>query len=181
MTSAKQFYKYKKYDDYLLDSLENKYFYFAKPSQMDDPFECSVIPNFDNTTDEEIEKWIDFMETAGAKMPYKDVAAVRKAINSGELKNHYFEDKSILDKFHIFSLCEENDNQLLWAMYADYYNGVCIGYNTYFIDESESEEIYNDKFALDVKIPNIKQCGILSKNFPYGNVKLNPVIYGNNG
>lgn len=80
MTSAKPFYKYKKYDEYLLDSLENKYFYFAKPSQMDDPFECSVIPNFDSTTDEEIRKRLNFI---GAKMPYEDVVAVRKAINSG--------------------------------------------------------------------------------------------------
>lgn len=108
---------------------------------MDDPFERSVIPNFDSTTDEEIEKWLAFYENIRGKFPYKTVQEIRDAISNGELKNHYLEDKSNLDKFHIFSLCEEKNNQLLWAMYADYYSGVCIGYNTHFIEKFENKEV----------------------------------------
>lgn len=86
-----------------------------------------------------------------------------------------------MDKFHIFSLCEGDKNQLLWAMYADYYNGVCIGYNTHFIEKSENKEVYNDKFELVVKIPNIKQSGIIFKKFPYGYVELKRIDYNNVG
>lgn len=66
-------------------------------------------------------------------------------------------------------------------MYADYYNGVCIGYNTHFIEKSENKEVYNDKFELVVKIPNIKQSGIIFKKFPYGYVELKRIDYNNVG
>ena len=43
MSEKKIIYKYKTINDFTLDSLEKKYHYFSKPSQLNDPFDCRIL------------------------------------------------------------------------------------------------------------------------------------------
>lgn len=54
MSEKNIIYKYKSINDFTLDSLKNKYHYFSKPSQLNDPFDCRIL------LDEELHK--DFYE-----------------------------------------------------------------------------------------------------------------------
>ena len=47
------FYKYKSINDFTLDSLKNKYFYYSRQEQLDDPFDM-YTPVDTLKTDEEI-------------------------------------------------------------------------------------------------------------------------------
>ncbi len=158
------FFKYKKYDLHAKDSLEKKYFYFSKPSELDDPFECKAIPYFDNASDEEIQFWLDKMKTCGAKIPYNNVADVKNDIKNGKLTEYYLHNSANAETHRVFSLCKECDNETLWAAYADYYNGLCIGYKTRF--SPEKDENY---YALDIRQPSADVYGVVfnDSNSPY--------------
>ena len=54
-------YKYKNLSnsnnfEYTIDSLINKYLYFSRPSELNDPFDCQIQIDFE-TNDEEYEAW----------------------------------------------------------------------------------------------------------------------------
>ena len=81
----KIFYKYKSVTndnsfEYLLDSIENKYFYFSRPDQLNDPFDANV-PNSYDATDEEIENWLN----NHPRLKALSVSEVRNKINDGSL------------------------------------------------------------------------------------------------
>ena len=37
---SKIFYKFKNINEYTIDSIKNKYFYFSTPQQLNDPVDC---------------------------------------------------------------------------------------------------------------------------------------------
>lgn len=134
----KTLYKYKTYNKWAIDSLKHKYFYFSRPDELDDPFDCKVIPTFENTTDEEIQSWIDsFSNYQHTTFPYKTVSEVRIAIENGELDRYFTCSDEIFDKYHILSLCASRINQNLWSLYSDVYKGLCIGYSV----ESDNDQL----------------------------------------
>ena len=50
------FYKYKSINDFTLDSLKNKYFYYSRQEQLDDPFDM-YTPVDTLKTNEEIKEY----------------------------------------------------------------------------------------------------------------------------
>lgn len=103
MQQERFLYKYKssKNMEHIIDIIENNRFYMAKREELNDPLEG-----------------ICKMDFGFAGNSYYD--------GTYKIHGHY---ESVLNKYRILSLSEENDNVVMWSHYANNYNGVCIETN----------------------------------------------------
>ena len=129
-------YKYRNFSDiksleYTLDSLKNKYLYFSRPSELNDPFDCQMQMDL-NASDEEIATWI---ENNKSKMipgnKFSTVDSFKKELEKGNAQAflQIFSSSRIVETNHVLSLTTECLNESMWALYAGKYNGICIGFN----------------------------------------------------
>lgn len=137
------FYKYKSINNYTLDSLTNKYFYFSRQEQLDDPFDM-YTPVDTLKTNEEIKEYFNLdPETASL---YTIDSFKRKQAASEFDENYHHKFLEVTQMFHVLSLTPINDNDTMWALYADNYKGIAIGYkagkntNNYFISLGQKRE-----------------------------------------
>src|SRR4026209_2154876 len=49
-------FKYERLSMLSLQNLKRQSFYFARPTQFNDPYDCTITANIDDRTDEEVEK-----------------------------------------------------------------------------------------------------------------------------
>ena len=56
-------YKYQAINDYTKDALKNRYLYFSKPSQLNDPFDSKLNLVWDSKSIEETTRWLEEMDT----------------------------------------------------------------------------------------------------------------------
>lgn len=175
MLKNKIFYKYKRIDTYTKDSLKNKYFYYSRQEQLDDPFDM-YTPVEDLKTDAEIREY--FKRDPEIASMYTVKSFKRKQAASEfdeEYKKKYVE---VSQMFHVLSLTPINDNDAMWALYADNYKGIAIGYKA--IDELNG----NYSISLGVKREINNQRKFLLEQGPerfYENpdlrIRLRPVEY----
>ncbi|EID84362.1 hypothetical protein MSI_21470 [Treponema sp. JC4] len=122
--------EFKKKNFFTLDPLEKKYLYFSRPSELNDPFDCNIQISFD-ATDKEYLQWI---KTNRKKIipGYKlsTVAGIKKAIKESDFIERFSKtSKELIENNHVLSLTTDCMNESMWALYANNYNGICIGYN----------------------------------------------------
>ena len=90
------FYKYRSLEGqsktYLLDSLKNKYLYFPTPSEVNDPFDCKFMLDFE-ATDKEILAAIKIGKKRNKNLVLDTVDKFRNAIKDGSIRRMY--DKKI--------------------------------------------------------------------------------------
>lgn len=175
MLKNKIFYKYKRIDTYTKDSLKNKYFYYSRQEQLDDPFDM-YTPVENLKTDAEIREY--FKRNPEIASMYTVKSFKRKQAASEfdeEYKKKYVE---VSQMFHVLSLTPINDNDAMWALYADNYKGIAIGYRA--IDELNG----NYSISLGVKREINNQRKFLLEQGPerfYENpdlrIRLRPVEY----
>lgn len=133
------FYKYKTINNFLLDSLQNKYFYYSRQEQLDDPFDM-YTPVDILRTDEEIREYFRRDPELASKYT---VDSFRKKQEASEFDEEYHNKfLKVNQMFHVLSLTPLNDNDAMWALYADNYSGIAIGYKA--LDES------NDKYSISL-------------------------------
>lgn len=127
-------YKYKNLADiqsfnYALDSLRNKYFYFSRPSEVNDPFDCRIQPDY-KATDKEYLQWIkENKKRLPANNRLLTVDGIKKVINENRtIEGIEKMANDIVETNHLFSLSSDCLNESMWALYAGNYNGICIGY-----------------------------------------------------
>lgn len=97
-----QVFKYYPPTSYSMDALLHEYFWFAKHSILNDPFDLNskifeAFPGFQK-----------LLEEKGYKIE---------------------EYKKTLDKFAICSFTKRNDNRHFWSLYADTYKGWCLEFD----------------------------------------------------
>lgn len=128
-------YKYKsltntKSFEYTIDSLLNKYLYFSRPSELNDPFDCQIQID-ENAKGRAFKIWRNEM--------IKE-SNVDKQFLTVDYTNQLFSDPKILNGMktlthlmtesnHLLSLTRDCLNESMWALYAGNYNGICLGYN----------------------------------------------------
>lgn len=118
------FYKYKKIDDFLKDSLERSYFYYSSPLELNDPFELSIITEIDGS-DEEILAWIRKNNPDKRKE-----SKIFQEIKKGTLQGYINSNIDVMRKrYFLLCLSKVWDESQLWGLYADSNKGICIGYN----------------------------------------------------
>lgn len=127
-------YKYKNLADlkslnYALDSLRNKYFYFSRPSEVNDPFDCQIQIDFE-TNNEEYEAWKSRnIIKLGPNNRLHTIEGKNETLNEERTQNGMeCVRQRLVEKNHLLSLSEDCLNESMWALYAGNYNGICIGY-----------------------------------------------------
>ena len=138
------FYKYKPINDFTLDSLKNKYFYYSRQEQLDDPFDMYTPVDTLKTNEEIKELFRHDPETAA--LHTIDYYKRKQEASEYDEKYHskFLETTQI---FHVFCLTPICDNDAMWALYAANYNGIAIGYKVcddkrnYFIRLGQKRKI----------------------------------------
>lgn len=99
----KSIYKYYSLNEYNFESVQNKYLYFAKPSDFNDPFDCN-------------NNLISFINE-----------------NSKNKTRHKTKEKKFAEKMKNIGICcfsRTKDSVLMWSHYASKHQGFCIEYRT---------------------------------------------------
>lgn len=124
----KYLYKYKKIESAIdltriLDIINKKRIYLPKYNELNDPYESFM--NIIHTGD------------AGSSLLF----------NAGERRNHV---NDLFKQFGILSLTSNCRNPVMWTMYTNYYEGICIGFENLssakkvkYREENEKTEIIN--------------------------------------
>ena len=127
-------YKYKsleskKSKDYALESLNEKYLYFSRPSELNDPFDCQIQIDFE-TNNEEYESWKSRNITKlGPNNRLHTIEEKNKTLSEDRTQNGMeLVRQRLVEKNHLLSLSEDCLNESMWALYAGNYNGICVGY-----------------------------------------------------
>lgn len=153
-------YKYKNLVEqqsfnYALDSLENKYLYFSRPSELNDPFDCRIQPDY-NATEKKYLQWIkNHKKTLPPNNRLLTVAGIKTVINENRTIEGIEKLANILvEANHLFSLTSDSLNESMWALYAGNYNGICIGYKVDFTNSFMPNriEFSNENEILNVNI-----------------------------
>lgn len=99
----KSIFKYYSVNDFSFDSLKKKYLYFSKPTDFNDPFDCST-------------NLISFINE-----------------NSKNKTRHKRKEKTFAEKLNHIGICcfsRLNDSILMWSHYASSHKGYCVEYKT---------------------------------------------------
>lgn len=136
----KYLYKYKKIESAIdltriLDIINKKRIYLPKYSELNDPYESFM--NIIHTGD------------AGSSLLF----------NAGERRDYV---DNLFKQYGILSLTSNCRNPVMWTMYTDYYEGICIGFENLssakkvkYREENEKPEIIN------IKDPKFNQQSII--------------------
>jgi len=168
------FYKYKSINDFTLDSLKNKYFYYSRQEQLDDPFDM-YTPVDTLKSNEEIKEY--FKRDPETAALYTIDSFKRKQAASEFDENYHQKILEVTQMFHVLSLTPINDNDTMWALYADNYKGIAIGYkagkdtNHYFISLGQKRETNTQRNFL------LKQGTERFYENPDLRIALSPIIY----
>ncbi|MCR5063661.1 MAG: DUF2971 domain-containing protein [Treponema sp.] len=147
------FYKYKCINNNTLDSLKDKYFYYSRQEQLDDPFDMYTPVEILKTDKEirELFKRYPELATVNTVDSYK-----KKQIRAQSDEKYHAKFYETTQVFHVLSLTPICDNDAMWALYADNHKGIAIGYkteqvnNSHYISLGQKREINRQrKFLLE--------------------------------
>lgn len=136
------FYKYSNTKDYSIDSLKNKYMYFSRPSELNDPEDCR-IPIELKSDDEHYLQWIlhakklheVITKNKAGKYPIATVDELKEQLETNDTFCKRLKEigKEAIEFFHIYSMSETNKNKQLWSSkdYNTDFSGFCLGFKTY--------------------------------------------------
>lgn len=132
---------------------ENK-FYFATPSQLNDPSDCKNT--LKDASEEEIEKWIleanrKFSGNSRGDSCFKE--AIKKGIVADQREQAVKIINQIMDTRNgVFSLTKRPDNMALWAKYADNHKGYCLEFSNLSRFAYVHEVIYSEKIPFTLSL-----------------------------
>ena len=123
-------YRYCRFDEngYSLDAIRNQYLYLTPTGYLDDQFEIAVnMAKMDS-----LEKMEKIRARIVKSLPVRQSEVIRSELSDPEFisKNRrIISELSTMDeKLGLCALTEEKANQVMWAMYGDYYRGMLIEY-----------------------------------------------------
>lgn len=179
------FYKYRSLagqsKTYVLDSLKKKYLYFPTPSEVNDPFDCRLSHDFD-ASNKEILEWIKYVRRIDKSFEFATVDKVRKHFSVESNRAQFIKDfEACKESFHIFSVSTDCLSEVMWALYAQNYSGICLGYqiineNTgVFFKTTEVELRYGKKDKSVSVFVSLDKTPFAKVNYDNdGTMKINP-------
>ena len=165
-------YKYRNREQYHLEALRECYFYFSKPSEMNDPFDCYPIIFYDSSKCSENELKMFIMEYKGKRESEIDKQEIQDLIIEFQDFTSPYSDKTkktselVNDYLKFFSVSSNPENILMWSYYSDSHKGYCIKIKT---------EQYDNCNWIAFKSHQFKK--ISPQTFPVGYLKLDNVNY----
>lgn len=122
------FYKYTSIDTLKL-ILESSSLKFSKPSEFNDPFDCNLTIDTNNSH-KEIEDYISLVKRT-KNLNNDQVKELRRSFHSPK-KLHAITNQSISDAketFGVTCFSKKPDSILMWSHYADKHRGTCLKFN----------------------------------------------------
>lgn len=162
----KDIYKYgllqfRKYDDYLIRNLIESKITFSSPNNFNDPFDCNLPIDVDNT----LHEYIDFIGYFPGPQEMPKEWVIKTGINLYKSKSRFKEDlkKILLDKrrFSCFNLAKRKQhlyNSLFWANYANKHQGICMKFSGdllryYYQNHKNQIQLVPVEYVKGLKIP----------------------------
>lgn len=121
--------------DAIEDILTRNRIYYSDPRNFNDPFEFDrVIERLANAHRVEIARRVEekVMPDGTSKAslaecrPSHLTAKILSEMDQIEVSQHYSRTDTIIHRCGYISLCDSNDNVLMWSHYADFHRGLCL-------------------------------------------------------
>jgi hypothetical protein len=118
----KYLYKYRPINMHTLSMILFNEAYFSSPPDLNDPFDCNIIPQIDYTN---LKIFIDARRAEG-KISQKEYDELLE--NPVMIMEHGFREtiENIRNNLKIFCLSEINNNVMMYSHYADSHKGICL-------------------------------------------------------
>jgi hypothetical protein len=143
-------YKYQPYNIQTLDNIKDRYIWFSKPDDFNDPFDCSINFSFDDLT--EIDWEYLYQKAREAWEKNKESNPSMAAFFAGDepspnFKKVYSENLKARTKIRlekefkqrgVACFSEKVDDVLMWSHYSDGHRGFCLEYDTRFLPFSKA-------------------------------------------
>ncbi|EPG67401.1 DUF2971 domain-containing protein [Leptospira wolffii] len=155
-------YKYKPINEFTFKMIIDAEFYFAKPSEFNDPFDSRLNVFYRGS----YEDWIDFFKRKGRDdAETKEIAkANADKIIAADSKE---ERKRLDDHNRVFCMSHVRDNILMWAHYSDQHKGICLGFEVTEVQDTKMIKLEKDDFLVP------------TQNFPRGYLSIFDIEYDN--
>ena len=166
----KIFYKYKLINGYTYSSIEDKYFYFSRPDELNDPEDCR-IPFSYRASDAECQSWLTHIQANMTveefdNFPYNTIEKIKESLNGDEKIKETLDDvpNNVIGRFHLLSLTDSNVHHHMWNHedYGQNYSGLCIGYKS---------QKFENVYTIKVHPNQIPQKYQINGGFPIIDVK----------
>ena len=160
-------YKYKSINEFTFKLIIDAEFYFAKPSEFNDPFDSRSKLFYSGS----YEDWVDFFKRKGRHDAETDRIAKENAgkMIAADLK----EQKRLDDHNRIFCMSHVRDNILMWAHYSDQHRGICLGFEVTELQNTEVIKLEKDDFQ--VPTPDYPRGYLSPLNIEYNNIIPPPI------
>lgn len=123
--------------DHLRELIVERKMYFARPEELNDPFDCRPHFSFENTSPKELRAVLGAAWNEGRqrnRIPRPDrrtesrhISDVMRRLSQADRRNARFQ--SVLsDHTGIFCMSDRGDLATQWAYYADNGEGICLRY-----------------------------------------------------
>jgi len=124
--------QFRKYDEFLIGNLINNKITFGSPSNFNDPFDCNLPINLDNS----LSDYIDFIKYYPGSIYKSNEWIVETGTRLFNNRKNFKTDfaKMLFDnrRFSCFNLAKKKEhlrNSLFWANYANKHQGICMKFS----------------------------------------------------
>lgn len=129
MQTPKKLFKYKKFNDDIMELIIDDYLYFANPSQFNDPLDCKVAIADDVRDEEQLKTILSTLLQRNSE----------KKLNAAA-KNLHYKGQKTTDKISLLSLSEAE--KIISDIYSEFSFGQC-DYNIQAIEQALANSIGN--------------------------------------
>jgi len=106
--------------------------YFSHPDQINDPFDCKIIPCLEGLTKEKLLEHLENIDPERVKDKGFDLEKSKKGVKNTPLpvlQERLREDLKSQREVGVLSFSEKYSDILMWGHYADSHKGICIGFD----------------------------------------------------
>ena len=156
-------YRYRAINKFSISELTEARYYFASPSEFNDPFDCKNVHKFSDLPDSETKIILKkYLKTAllGWSQQYKDGYLEYLTNGNEDIRRlnrlHDFEAyiSSRLEGYGVYCLSKKSDDILMWSHYADSHKGMCLVFDANIISKYFSCQPVKYKSTY----PSFKEC-----------------------
>lgn len=186
----KKLYKYQSCNEYALNNLRRRSFWFSKPQNFNDPFDCNINLQLGDLTEENFELLFNWArEVAPDKKDFEEKYHSEGKVTKS-FQNKVFEGSRnatalLLEKrfsdVGVTCFSEINDDILMWSHYASSHQGICLEFDTTKspfvrtnnpdkdsaiekVDYSDSYPIISPKQIVSNQLPSLPQYLLTRKS-----------------
>lgn len=134
----KKLYKYHSFTEYALNNLRNRSFWFSKPENFNDPFDCNINFQLEDITEESLELLFNSLREREPNKKefdrnFHSNGRVTKSFKNMAIEFSRKAPSKLVERFAnhgVACFSEINDDILMWSHYATSHQGFCLEFDT---------------------------------------------------